>query len=91
MAHIAALMSHIDARNKEWTMYYAKLSASFFLVLQIIFTGTQIQSILTSFLLKVIFFSAKTSFPPPSVIHIQKALDQRNFLVLVVSYFSIEI
>jgi hypothetical protein len=49
MAHIAALMSHIDARNQEWTFYYAKLLASFFLVLHIIFFGSQIVQILTSF------------------------------------------
>jgi predicted benzoate:H+ symporter BenE len=49
MAHIAALMSHIDAKKQKWTIYYAKLSASFFLVLQFIFPGSQILMILTSF------------------------------------------
>ena len=91
MAHIAALMSHIDDRNQEWTIYYAKLLASFVLVLQIIFSGSQILRILTSFGCKVIFFSAKTSFAPPSVIHIRKALDVRNFLVPDMSYFAKEI
>jgi hypothetical protein len=49
MAHIAALMSHIDDRNKEWTIYYAQILATFVLVLQIIFSGSQILRILTSF------------------------------------------
>jgi hypothetical protein len=49
MAHIAALMSQIDARHQEWTIYYAKLLASLFLVLQFIFLGSQILLILTSF------------------------------------------
>jgi hypothetical protein len=60
-------------------------------VLQFIFLGSQILLILTSFWLKVIFFSAKTSFQPLSVIHILKAHDQRNFLVLHLPYFSKEI
>jgi hypothetical protein len=49
MAHIAALMSHINARNQEWTIYYAQILATSYLVLQIIFYGSQILRILTSF------------------------------------------
>jgi hypothetical protein len=49
MTHIAALMSQIDARHQEWTIFYAKLLAGFFLVLQLIFPGSQILLILTSF------------------------------------------